>query len=141
MLTTITEAKCNACGTWSCIAPTGPYVVPWEDEDGEPCLGVVWGPWWWTDESGDPNEGPAGCPTCGAIWLVETELEDRVRPAFSDCPACPLCSAPSLTTIAESLEAGYLRCGCCGEDVLALPGEVAQALLADRLYAASEVEL
>ena len=63
-------------------------------------------------------------------------MSDAAPPPHQDCPTCPECSAPCLTTIGERIPAGHLRCACCGEDTLALPGEVAQALEADRAWLA-----
>jgi endogenous inhibitor of DNA gyrase (YacG/DUF329 family) len=81
-MSTITEARCPECGEWSRVAPTGPFVVPVADSfdplsaHGDAptnATGIMYGPWWWTDEQGDANDGPAGCPKCGATVMVESE--------------------------------------------------------------------
>lgn len=70
----IEQGQCPECGEWSRVAQTGPYVVPVSaDENGDPVIGLMHGPTWWTDEDGDPNAGPAGCPRCDSIVLVESE--------------------------------------------------------------------
>ena len=73
-----TEAQCPECGEWSRVAPTGPFVAAVDiDANGDPVTGLVFGPWSWTDENGDANTGPAGCPKCGATVLVESECNFR----------------------------------------------------------------
>ena len=104
--TTITEAKCTECGEWSRIAPTGPVLAAVDfDESGDPVAGLVHGPWWWTDDNGDANNGPAGCPNCGAIQCPESECDHRER------TPTPITSAETDITVRVRalLDSGKLR--------------------------------
>lgn len=77
-----TEAQCPECEAWNRVAPTGPYVVPADfDAMGNIiATALMHGPWWWTDADGDPENGPAGCPSCDATVLVESECCFRNSP-------------------------------------------------------------
>jgi endogenous inhibitor of DNA gyrase (YacG/DUF329 family) len=72
------EAKCPECGEWGRVAPTGPYVVPVDAGPiGDVVTGLSHGPWWWAGADGNASTGPAGCPKCDAIVMVESECDFR----------------------------------------------------------------
>jgi hypothetical protein len=66
-------------------------------------------------------------------------LSDTARSRFAEpwpaCPTCPSCTSPCGTRDSARIEEpSHLRCMSCGEQWLALPGEVAQALAADAAW-------